>query len=153
MESYIRNELGLETFFPRLRRKKTVRRVRREVTEALFPRYLFCKLDLAESLRAVTYGRDVINIVNAGGVPIRVSEATIRQIRDWTGKDDDVLAIEPSPVKKGDRVRVVDGPMQGFEAIFMGDVSRGERVAILLDLMNAEAKTEIDREFIEPVNG
>ena len=58
VEHYLLNELGLETYYPRLKRKKTIRRVRREVLEPLFPRYLFCRLDLAQSYRAGTYGRD-----------------------------------------------------------------------------------------------
>ena len=35
--------LGLETYFPRLKRQKTIRRVRRIVTGPLFPRYPFCR--------------------------------------------------------------------------------------------------------------
>ena len=57
VEHYLQNELGLETYYPRLKRKKTIRRIRHEVLEPLFPRYLFCKLNLTESYRAVTYGR------------------------------------------------------------------------------------------------
>ena len=152
VEHYLQNELGLATYYPRLKRKKTIRRVRREVLEPLFPRYLFCKLDLAESYRAVTYGRDVIGVVSTGNRPTEVSDQTIEQIRDWAGPENDIISIEPEPIKTGDRIRITEGPMQGLEAIFIQGTSKEERVSILLDLMETQAKVEIDRGQIEPMN-
>ena len=95
VEHYLQNELGLETYYPRLKRKKTIRRVRHEVLETLFPRYLFCKLDLAESYRAVTYGRDVIEVVSTGDHPTEVSGQTIEHIREWAGSEGDIITLEP----------------------------------------------------------
>lgn len=152
VEHYLQNELGLETYYPRLKRKKTIRRVRREVLEPLFPRYLFCRLDLAGSYRAVTYGRDVIGVVSTGNRPTEVSDQTISQIRDWAGTEGDIITLEPKPIKTGDRIRITDGPMQGLEAVFMRETSQEERVSILLDLMESQAKVEIDRNQIEPMN-
>jgi len=42
--------LSLEIFFPQMRRQKIIRRMRREVTETLFPQYLFCRFDLATGI-------------------------------------------------------------------------------------------------------
>jgi hypothetical protein len=42
--------------------------------------------------------------------------------------------------------------MQGLEALFLEETSQGERVTILLNLMNTETRTEIDRSQIEPVS-
>lgn len=152
VEKYLQDELKLDTYYPRLRRHKIIRRVKRQVIEPLFPRYMFCKLDLATSLRAVSYGRDVIGIVRSGPTPTKVGEGTIRQIKAWAGENDAIITIEPESLAKGDKVRVVAGPMQGLEAIFLNEISKGERVSILLDLMNAEARAEIDREQVEPIN-
>ena len=46
----------------------------------------------------------------------------------------------------------LQGPMEGPEAVFMLETSQEERVSILLDLMDAQAKVEIDRNQIEPTN-
>ncbi len=152
VEHYLQNELGLETYYPRLKRKKTIRRIRHEVLEPLFPRYLFCKLNLTESYRAVTYGRDIIGVVSTGDHPTEVSDQTIEHIRDWAGSEGDIITLEPNPIKAGDRIRITEGPMQGLEAVFMRETSQEERVSILLDLMESRAKVEIDRNQIEPMN-
>ena len=151
VERYLCDELGLEAYYPKLKRKKTVRRVRREVVEALFPRYLFCRLDLAESYRAVRYGKDVLDLVSAGGKPTVVSDATIDQLKKWAGGEDDIIALAPESIAPGDSIKITGGPMQGLEAIFLEETSQGERVAILLELMNAEMRAEIDRSQIEPI--
>ncbi len=152
VEKYLRDELELETYFPQLKRNKTIRRVKRVVTEPLFPRYLFCNLDPATSYRAVRYGPDVLNIVSSGSRPIIVSEETIAQLKDWAGVEDNIITIEPELPKAGDVVKITSGPMQGLEAIFLNETSKSERVAILLELMNSETRTEIDRAQIEPTN-
>ena len=42
--------------------------------------------------------------------------------------------------------------MQGLEAVFMRETSQDERVSILLELMESQAKVEINRNQIEPMN-
>jgi len=48
-----------------------------------------------------------------------------------------VVRIEPPTFGNGERVRVVDGRFQGFEAIFERYLSGAERVAILLSAVEA----------------
>ena len=151
VERYLRDELQLEPYFPRLQRKKTIRRVKRTVTEALFQRYLFCRFDPATSYRAVRYGQDVIGIVSNGDKPTIVSDATIQKLKSWAGEEDSILVLEPDSIASGDTVKITDGPMQGLEAIFLEETSQGERVTILLNLMNAETRAQIDRSQIKPI--
>lgn len=153
VERYLQEELQLEPYFPRLKRKKTIRRVKRIVTEPLFQRYLFCRFDLATSYRAVRYGQDVIGIVGSGEQPTIVSDSTIEQLKEWAGENDDsIITMEPDPIAAGSTVKITDGPMQGLEAIFLEETSQGERVNILLNLMNAETRAEIGRSQIEPIS-
>src|SRR5882757_3973092 len=65
---------GLELFFPKLRRPKTIRRVRREVTEPVFPGYIFCRFDLLTRYRAVRYAHDVLDILSFGPQPAVVDD-------------------------------------------------------------------------------
>ncbi len=152
VERYLQDELKLEPYFPRLKRKKIIRRVKRVVIEPLFPRYLFCRLDLAASYRAVRYGPDVIGIVRSGEQATIVSDSTIDQLKRWAGEEDHVLTLEPDPIVPGSTIKITGGPMQGLEAIFLAETSQGERVTLLLNLMNAEARAVIDRSQIEPIN-
>ena len=150
---HLQEELGLQTYYPKLKRKRTIRRVRKEVIEPLFPRYLFCRFDFSESYRAVHYGKEIIGLVGTDGKPTIVNDSTIEQLKEWAGKDKDVLELSPESIAPGDSIRITEGPMMGLQAVFIEETTQSDRVAILLELMNAEARTEIDRSQIEPIGG
>ena len=152
VEHFLNEELSLETYYPRLKRKKTIRRVRREVIEPLFPRYLFCRFDQASDYRAVRYGRDINGLVGAGSQPIIVSNETIESLKSWAGEDQAIFTIAQTQMAPGDKVKITEGPMQGLDAIFLEETSQSERVTILLNLMDSEARAQIDRSQIERVS-
>ncbi len=141
---YYRETLGLETYYPRLRRQKTIRRVRRIVTGPLFPRYLFCRFDLAPHYRAVRYAPEVIDVVTFGGGPAVVEDALIEELRSWAGEGVDVITLQPS-LRPGDRVEITDGPMRGLQAVILhGRDDRG-RVTVLLSILECRAQMMISR--------
>lgn len=137
--------LGLEVYLPTIRLHKTVRRVRREVTEPLFPRYLFCRFDLAAQYRAVRYARDVIDLVSFGPQPASVDDQLIAQIKTWSAEArvDNATSFAP-----GDHVQIAFGPMQGLHAIILDAHNERERVAVLLSLLGCEARMTIDRNLL-----
>lgn len=145
---YLAEMLGLETFFPRMRETKRVRRRRQEVISPLFPRYLFARFDLAASYRSVRYAPDVLNLVSFGGGPSIVPEALISDLRLWAGELLDFEVINP-PLGPGDAVEIVDGPMQGMEAIVLHNMRDTERVAVLLSTLQYQPRLVIDRAFLE----
>ena len=55
--------LGVETFCPRIKQRKVIRRKEQTVISALFPRYLFARLNLQTQYRAVAYARGVRSLV------------------------------------------------------------------------------------------
>ena len=77
--------LGVETFFPRIREERVIRRRREVVTGPLFPGYLFARFDLATSFRAVNYARGVKQVVSFGAVPAPVDEEVLDAIRRASG--------------------------------------------------------------------
>jgi len=135
--------LGFETYFPRLRFHKTIRRVRRQITEPLFPRYLFCRFDLANHFRAVRYAHDVANLVCFGEEPAVVSDELIDNLKSWANEDG-FVAAEPM-FSAGDRVQIAVGPMQGLHAVILEARSDSERVAVLLSILGCDARLTIDR--------
>src|SRR6266568_3869208 len=82
---FLNTQLGLEVYFPKLKRRKTVRRVWREVVSPLFPRYVFCRFEPGTYFRAVRYATDVTNVVCRGSQPAIVSDELIKELRDWAG--------------------------------------------------------------------
>lgn len=142
--SYLREMLGLETYFPRLKRQKTIRRVKRVVVSPLFPRYLFCRFDLAARFRAVRYAPDVIDVVSFGDRPAVVGDAMIEELKGWAGEAVDIITIQPS-LRPGDLVEITDGPMRGLQAVILHDRNDRDRVAVMLSILECGAQMTISR--------
>ena len=101
----------------------------------LFPCYVFANFDLKTNYFDVRYMAGVQGLVCAGSDPLSVPATVVEEIkrRGVNG----VVRIEPKEFDNGERVRVVDGPFRGFEAIFERYLSGAERVAILLRTVEA----------------
>jgi transcriptional antiterminator RfaH len=101
----------------------------------LFPCYVFAQFDLQKRYFDIKYMPGVNGIVSAGPDPLVIPIAVVDEIkrRGVNG----VVKIEPQGFDSGERVRVVEGPFRGFEAIFERYLSGPERVAILLSAVEA----------------
>lgn len=141
---YLQDVLGLERFLPRLRQRKTIRRVRRVVVRPLFPRYLFCRFDPANHFRAVRHAPEVLDIVSYGGRPTVVDDSLVTDLQSWSGDSVDVISLLPE-LQAGDRVEITDGPLKGLHASVLFEMTDRERVAVLLDLLDCGARATLDR--------
>ena len=150
-ELYFREKVGLEVYYPRLKRRNTIRRVKRWVVGPLFPRYLFCRFELAEHYRTVRYAREVIGIISFGDRPAVVEPAVIDQLKSWAGEAVDVVTIHPNP-KPGDTVEIKDGAFRGLRAVVERDMNDQQRVALLLTTLAYHARIVVHRDQIEPVS-
>ncbi len=146
--SYLRETLQLETYFPQLRQYRTIRRVRRLVTAPLFPRYLFCRFDLAASYRAVRYSPDTIEVVQFGESPAVVENSLIDELKVWAGEAFDIIDVR-SPLQSGDQVEVIDGPMRGLSGKILRSNDDRDRVAILLSILECGVQISISRSQIK----
>ncbi len=149
--NYLSDTLGLETYFPRLKRERVVRRVRRTHVKPLFPRYLFCRFDPAFQYRAARYAPDVVDVVRFGEGPAIVQEAIIQDLKLWAGEAVDVITIDP-PLAAGDEVIVIDGPMRGLHALVLRDCDDRDRVAVLLATLECGAQVNISRSQLQKVS-
>ena len=147
---YLRDVLGLEEYLPRLKRKKTIRRVRRVVVSPLFPRYLFCRFDPAVHYRAVRHAPEVIGTVSYGGEPTIVQDALVSELRSWVGESLDATTLVPG-FRPGDAVEITDGPFQGLHASVVQEMPDRDRVAILLDVLTCGARMTVNRSQLRPV--
>jgi transcriptional antiterminator RfaH len=143
-EEYCRDMLGVDTYYPRLKRLKTIRRVKRWVIGPLFPRYFFCRLNLAHNFRAVRYAPQIIDVVSFGGRPTIVDDAIIHQLQQWAGEAVDVVTVHPG-FRPGDLVEVADGPLRGLQAVVLQDMSDRDRVAVLLSTLGCQARLIVSR--------
>lgn len=143
-ERYCREVLSLDTYYPKLKHLKTIRRVKRWIVGPLFPRYFFCRLNLAQSFRAVQYAPQVVGVVCFGGRPFPVDDGIIDHLKQWAGEAVDVVTVRPG-FRPGDLVEIADGPLRGLQAVVLQEMSDRDRVAVLLSTLGCQARLIVSR--------
>ena len=143
---------GYEVYLPRVlnRRRRHGRYVK--LIEPMFPRYLFMHLsDQTDDWGPIRSTIGVSNLVRFGVQPARVPDDLVDALRGREDEDglQQVAHREPEP---GDRVRIVEGLMAGYEAIFEARSGK-ERVSLLLEIANTRARVQVSADDIEPVSG
>ncbi len=132
---------GFESYLPTL----TVQKVRRGkaamVSEPMFPRYLFVRLDSSGQGRSWAPIRSTLGVrqlVQFGGRPARVAPELITWLRERETQFDPLHLFQP-----GDMVTVTDGPFKGLEALYQG-VDGKHRALILLELLSKPVRMAVD---------
>ncbi len=131
----------VETFRPQLRRRRTIRRVRRWTTESLFPNYIFARFDAETSHRLVKHANGVAGVVGFGGKPVAIEDTIITELRNRA--EDGLITLPPLQFKPGEAVIIQEGPLRGLQAIFDRPLSGPQRVAVLLNLITGQARVEV----------
>lgn len=139
---------GYTVFLPKhLKRRKHARRVE-WVPAPLFPRYLFVAVDPKISRWWSIHSTvGVSSIVCFGKVPAAVPEEIITEIKARQDENGLVKLRAGCGFKRGDRVRIIDGPLSDLEGLFDG-ASDEARVIILLDLMGRQVKVRVPMETV-----
>ena len=136
------NRFGLHTFSPKLQQVKLLRGEVRPVIKPLFPGYIFSRFDLSLSTRAVKYAHGVKGIVSFGEKPTPVDDEIIAIIK--SRMNDGYIRIE-TRFQPGDKVLVESGPLRGLVGIFEREMKDAERVVILLEAINFQARFVVDQ--------
>ena len=152
VESILRTRLGVETYYPKWRCKRPVAGMLRWMVQPLFPTYLFAKFDLERDQRNVTYARDVLQIVAFGPKPLEVAGELIGQLRLYAAaRDQDDLFEVSQTLRPGEEVVIEAGPFKKLRGLFEKELSDGERVAVLLEILQLQARVTLPRDYIRPV--
>jgi len=95
----------------------------------------------------------VQGLVMFGGVPAAVPETLIAGLRERLQQIEAAGGLGRRPsFKPGERVRIVAGPLAGYEAIFDAQLSGEERVQVLLAFLSAQPqRVKLDMEDIRKV--
>ena len=127
--------LNIETFFPKLDVKPKNPRAGRQ--RPFFPGYLFVRVDLGEMGRnALRWTPGVYGLVTFGGEPAVVPERLVRELRLRLGRIQAAGELPGETFRQGDRVRVIRGPLEGYEAIFDLCLDGKQRVQVLLAFLS-----------------
>ncbi len=107
----------------------------------MFPGYLFARFHYAQQHRAVEYSNGVHYIVHFGEQIATVEQEAIAALVASAGEAE-IVTID-SEVSVGEEVKIVEGPLHGFEALVTQVLPARERVRVLLEFLGRSVETEL----------
>ena len=139
---------SIETVVPLYRSWHRWKDRRKLVELALFPSYVFVRIEAQKRLRVLQVP-GVVSLVSFNGQPAALPEQEINALRK--GLENEIYA-EPHPyLRVGRRVRVVRGPMAGAEGILSRKKDKC-RVVISIDVLMRSIAVEVDGADVEPIS-
>ena len=139
---------GYPCYLPRLNVEKVRRGKAQIVREAMFPRYLFVRLDTghqAKSWSPIRSTLGVSKLVYFGSQPAKVDEQLVALLQSREQALPEQTLFAP-----GDAVVITQGPFAGIEAVFQtSDPER--RSMILLEILSKKVVMQVDAGVLRKV--
>lgn len=133
----------LEAFYPRLRVHPVNPRSRK--LKPYFPGYLFVHADLDEVGHSLfQWMPHSLGLVSFGGEPASVPPNLINELRKRVEAINAAGGELFDGLKSGDKVKISDGPFEGYEAIFDTRLPGSERVRVLLALLGNQRQVPVE---------
>ncbi len=125
----------IECFFPRVQVNPV--NPRSAKVRPYFPGYMFVNVDINEvgvsTFRWMPFAQ---GLVNFDGEPASIPDSLISAMKKRLGEIKKKGGLLFDQLEPGTPLRVIDGPFQGYEAIFDTRLGGRERVRILLQMLN-----------------
>jgi transcriptional antiterminator RfaH len=138
---------GFETFLPLINLEKVVRGRLKVVTEPMFSRYLFVKVESQnQNFSTIRSTQGVSQLVSFGPHPAQISDALVGALRLV---HDEHSGVSTPLIKHGDSVLVTDGPLKGMRGIFQ-EPDGQKRAFILIEMLSQHHTVAIDRTLLAP---
>jgi len=117
-------------------------------TKAFFPRYLFISLNReTDNWSPIRSTIGVAGMVRFGGMPAVVPENMIDNLKK-NENEFGLQVTEKRELKLGDKVEIIDGPFQGYKAIYQ-KMRSIERVSVLLDIVGKNTQVTLSVHELE----
>ncbi len=138
---------GFECFLPKYKSIRKWSDRTKELQQALFPGYLFCRFDY-ENRQSVVTTAGVLQVVGNGRVatPVPTVEIEALQVAVSSG-----VPSQPWPyLKTGERVKVNYGHLSGLEGILI-NFKGNHRVVLSVTLLQRSLALEVDLSWVTPL--
>jgi transcriptional antiterminator RfaH len=149
--AHLRMLEGVIVFCPRIRFKRATRRGVVQVTEGMFPGYLFARFRLSEMHRHVRYSHGVIGIVRFGERYAVIEEGALAQLRDRT--DSAEIKELNYELSQGGRVNITEGAFVGLETVITQVLPAKQRVKVLMEFLGRNVEAEVEQANVLPQVG
>jgi transcriptional antiterminator RfaH len=125
---------GYTCFLPVLAVEKLRHRRKVEVSEPLFPGYLFISLNTVyDNWHSIRSTRGVLQLVRFNDYPVPVPDHIVHAIQVRAATQSARVPL----LKPGERVRITEGCFSDLEAIYVAN-DGGERVVLLMKILHRE---------------
>ena len=132
---------GYECYLPQIRLERIRRSKVEVVTEPMFLRYLFIRLDRSDQGKSWSPIRSTLGVsqlVTFGSRPAKVDDTLIDILRQQ-----ERILPKQNMFYRGDLVLITDGPFAGLEAIYQ-TMDGKQRALILMEILAKPVPMEID---------
>jgi len=137
---------GYEEFLPLSHSRRRWSDRVKEISEPLFPGYVFCRFSLHSRL-PILLTPGVLFIVGAGKMPSAVDDREIESLQCVVRSE---LTAEPCPyVRVGQRVRIEQGALAGVEGL-LAAIKNKHRLVVSVTLLQRSVAVEIEEEWVCP---
>lgn len=143
---------GFESYLPLHRQLHKWSDRNKWVEVPLFSSYVFVRI-VSKQIDLIRKTDGVATIVAFG--PTRdtigfISDEEITNIRRLLATETEVFVKRTEQLKKGSRVRVIEGPLKGMEGILLKDCSEGN-FSVKVDTLSAYIVCQMEKDFLEIV--
>jgi len=138
---------GYEPFLPTTRVTRRWSDRVKVSEEALFPGYVFCRLDIEKRLPCLMMP-NVLEIVGCGKIPQPVPDVEVNSILSLvrSGK-----LLRPWPfLRVGQRVAIERGPLAGVQGILIA-MNDGFRIVLSVELLQRSVIAEVEADWVLPI--
>jgi transcriptional antiterminator RfaH len=141
---------GFETYYPRLSLKRLYRGRWANRIVALFPRYLFVRLDpRRQAFSPIRSTRGVAGIVRFGEDATVVPDTVVDQLMERADSTSGLHRLNESEPRPGSAMRVVGGAFAGLEGVFDREAGT-ERSIVLLSLLGRITPVCVSSNLVVP---
>ena len=137
---------GFEAWLPMLTVEKVLRGKLANVTEPMFSRYLFIRLDTKQTnWSPIRSTLGVSRLVSFGNRPAVVADELIQALQTVPQRAPERL-FQP-----GQTIKIVSGPLKGIEGIFQ-QADGEHRAMVLIDLLNKQHRVTTQMQDLRPAS-
>ncbi len=141
---------GYEVFLPKLRESRQSHRAAKNKIVPLFSRYLFISLDCdTDQWAPIRSTLGVSMLVRFGSLPLAVPESLVTRLKTEVCEHG-YINVPEKKYTSGQTVRITDGALQGYEAIFSAS-NGSDRVIVLLNIIGQQSSVSVPKHFVEAI--
>jgi transcription antitermination factor NusG len=138
---------SLECFLPTYKSLRKWSDRTKEIQQALFPGYVFCRFDY-ENRQPVVMAAGVTQVVGNGKSAIPIADAEIEALQVAVGSG---IATQPWPyLRTGEFVQINYGHLAGLQGILV-NFKGNHRVVLSVTLLQRSLALEVGLEWLSPV--